>query len=77
MPDGRGSPEGILQGHTEGVAHLHAKGDGRYLISNGKDFTIKMWDIRKMAPGNSGLSSRDRVRPLHVPDLIYCSIASF
>ncbi|GAX82117.1 hypothetical protein CEUSTIGMA_g9545.t1 [Chlamydomonas eustigma] len=43
---GRCRPVGVLLGHTEGLTHLDAKGDGRYLISNCKDQTIKLWDLR-------------------------------
>lgn len=43
-----GSPAGILAGHIEGITHIDTKGDGRHLISNSKDQTIKLWDIRKM-----------------------------
>ena len=39
---------GVLAGHTEGVAHLDARGDGRYLCSNGKDQTLRIWDVRMM-----------------------------
>lgn len=35
-------------GHTDGMTHLDPKGDGRYLISNCKDQTIKLWDMRNM-----------------------------
>ena len=30
------------------MTHLDPKGDGRYLISNCKDQTIKLWDMRNM-----------------------------
>ena len=40
---------GTLVGHLEGITHINSKGDGRYLISNGKDQCIKLWDIRKMS----------------------------
>eukprot|EP01023_Acetabularia_acetabulum_P011705 TRINITY_DN15445_c0_g2_i1.p1 TRINITY_DN15445_c0_g2~~TRINITY_DN15445_c0_g2_i1.p1 ORF type:complete len:569 (-),score=67.86 TRINITY_DN15445_c0_g2_i1:233-1939(-) len=40
-------PEGGLIGHTEGVTHIHSKGDGIHFLSNGKDQRAKMWDIRK------------------------------
>lgn len=30
-------PSGVLIGHTEGITHVSPKGDGRYVISNGKD----------------------------------------
>ena len=35
-------------GHTEGITYVSAKGDGRYVISNGKDQTLRLWDLRKM-----------------------------
>lgn len=30
----------------QGITHLNAKGDGRCFISNCKDQTIKLWDVR-------------------------------
>lgn len=53
----KGKPAGVLMGHLEGVTFLDSRGDGRYFISNGKDQTIKLWDIRRMtsnATSNSG-----------------------
>ncbi|DBB09677.1 TPA: hypothetical protein ACH3X3_001323 [Trebouxia sp. C0006] len=41
-------PAGMFVGHTDGMTHLDPKGDGRYLISNCKDQTIKLWDLRNM-----------------------------
>lgn len=46
-----GQAAGVLTGHLEGVTFIDSRGDGRYFISNGKDQTIKMWDIRKMSSG--------------------------
>lgn len=43
-------PAGVLMGHLEGVTFLDSRGDGRYFISNSKDQSIKLWDIRKMSP---------------------------
>jgi WD40 repeat protein len=37
-----------LVGHTEGITYVSAKGDGRYVISNGKDQALRLWDLRKM-----------------------------
>ncbi|KAF3334570.1 LEC14B protein-like protein [Carex littledalei] len=45
----RDKPAGVLAGHLDGITHIDSRGDGRYLISNGKDQTIKLWDIRKMS----------------------------
>lgn len=42
------TPAGVLAGHTEGITYVSPKGDGRYCISNGKDQTIRLWDLRKM-----------------------------
>ena len=38
----------MLIGHTEGLTHLDSKNDGRYLLSNCKDQTARLWDIRKV-----------------------------
>jgi hypothetical protein len=32
---GSRKPAGVLVGHTEGITNVSAKGDGRYVISNG------------------------------------------
>ena len=41
-------PSGVFIGHTEGITNVSAKGDGRYVISNGKDQALRLWDLRKM-----------------------------
>ncbi|KAH0538823.1 hypothetical protein FGG08_004599 [Glutinoglossum americanum] len=46
MGDSRAA--GVFLGHTEGLTYVDSKGDGRYVLSNGKDQTMKLWDIRKM-----------------------------
>nr|PNR62558.1 hypothetical protein PHYPA_000982 [Physcomitrium patens] len=47
----RGRPAGQLVGHLEGITFIDSRKDGRCFISNGKDQTIKLWDIRKMTSG--------------------------
>lgn len=47
---GDGRPAGVFLGHTEGLTYVDSKGDGRYIISNGKDQTAKLWDLRKVIP---------------------------
>ncbi|XP_012708832.2 DDB1- and CUL4-associated factor 11 [Fundulus heteroclitus] len=49
-------PVGQLAGHRDGITFIHSKGDARYLISNSKDQTIKLWDIRKFS-SNEGLAA--------------------
>jgi WD repeat-containing protein 23 len=46
MGDGREA--GMFLGHTEGLTYVDSKGDGRYVLSNGKDQTAKLWDLRNM-----------------------------
>jgi WD repeat-containing protein 23 len=46
MGDGREA--GVFLGHTEGLTYVDSKGDGRYVLSNAKDQTAKLWDLRKM-----------------------------
>lgn len=41
-------PAGVLVGHTSGITYVSSKRDGRYCLSNGKDQTMKLWDIRRM-----------------------------
>ncbi|GAA5985581.1 hypothetical protein JCM5350_007142 [Sporobolomyces pararoseus] len=41
-------PSGVLVGHTEGITWVSPKGDGRYCITNGKDQSMKLWDLRMM-----------------------------
>ncbi|KAI9733329.1 MAG: hypothetical protein M1834_003413 [Cirrosporium novae-zelandiae] len=43
---------GVFLGHTEGLTYVDSKGDGRYVLSNGKDQTMKLWDLRKMMSTN-------------------------
>ncbi|TKA74680.1 hypothetical protein B0A55_04702 [Friedmanniomyces simplex] len=47
-------PAGMFLGHTEGVTYIDSKGDGRYVISNGKDQTCKLWDLRRMVGTEEG-----------------------
>ncbi|KNA07274.1 hypothetical protein SOVF_173390 isoform A, partial [Spinacia oleracea] len=53
----RCQPAGTLMGHLEGITFIDSRGDGRYLISNGKDQTIKLWDIRKMSSSSACVTS--------------------
>lgn len=44
-----GKAAGIMTGHLEGITFIDSRGDGRYFISNSKDQSIKLWDVRKMS----------------------------
>ncbi|KAL1132657.1 hypothetical protein AAG570_010609 [Ranatra chinensis] len=39
-------PVGVLAGHMDGITYIDSRGDARYLLSNSKDQSIKLWDIR-------------------------------
>ncbi|XP_042491429.1 LEC14B protein [Macadamia integrifolia] len=53
-------PAGVLMGHLEGITFIDSRGDGCYFISNGKDQTIKLWDIRKMSSDDVTCNARFR-----------------
>ncbi|XWS13983.1 hypothetical protein CRYUN_Cryun36dG0085100 [Craigia yunnanensis] len=45
----KGKAAGVLMGHLQGITFIDSHGDGRYFITNGKDQTTKLWDIRNMS----------------------------
>lgn len=47
-------PAGMFLGHTEGITYIDSLGDGRHVISNAKDQTCKLWDLRKMVSTEEG-----------------------
>uniref|UniRef100_R7WFJ4 Uncharacterized protein n=1 Tax=Aegilops tauschii TaxID=37682 RepID=R7WFJ4_AEGTA len=54
----REKPAGVLTGHLDGITCIDSRGDGRYLISNCKDQTIKLWDVRRMSATVKGRQPR-------------------
>lgn len=44
---------GFFSGHLDGITYIDSKNDSRYIISNSKDQTIKLWDLRNFST-NSG-----------------------
>lgn len=52
-------PVGVLAGHQDGITFIDSKGDARYLISNSKDQTVKLWDIRHFS-GREALEASRR-----------------
>ncbi|XP_024522032.1 LEC14B protein [Selaginella moellendorffii] len=54
-------PAGELVGHLGGVTSIDSRGDGRHFISNSKDQSIKLWDIRTMSGGSKKSFERAQV----------------
>ncbi|KZC04742.1 DDB1- and CUL4-associated factor 11 [Dufourea novaeangliae] len=42
----------------DGITYIDPRGDGRYLITNSKDQTIKLWDVRAFSDNNGELNTR-------------------
>lgn len=40
-------PAGIFYGHVSGLTYVSSKEDNKYFITNCKDQSIKLWDLRK------------------------------
>ncbi|CAK7265223.1 hypothetical protein SEPCBS119000_001402 [Sporothrix epigloea] len=55
---GDGRAAGAFVGHCEGITYIDSKGDGRYILSNGKDQTMRLWDLR-MAMTMSDFDAKD------------------
>ncbi|XP_074787142.1 DDB1- and CUL4-associated factor 11, partial [Athene noctua] len=59
LGEGRPRPVGLWAGHRDGITFLHPRGDGRYLVTNSKDQTAKLWDLRRPAgPGGAAAARR-------------------
>ncbi|RWS15823.1 DDB1- and CUL4-associated factor 11-like isoform X2 [Dinothrombium tinctorium] len=52
---------GIFAGHSDGITYIDSKEDGRHLITNCKDQTIKLWDMRSFSPMHGADATRKAV----------------
>ncbi|KAK0723958.1 WD40-repeat-containing domain protein [Apiosordaria backusii] len=50
-------PAAAFVGHTEGLTYIDSKHDGRYILSNGKDQSMKLWDLRKAMSTDTFIST--------------------
>ncbi len=57
---GRVKPVSVFVGHTGGITCVSARGDSRYMISNSKDQSLKLWDMRKVRDYGDGAPPRIR-----------------
>lgn len=61
MSESLPKPVGVLAGHRDGITYIDSKGDGRHLISNSKDQSIKLWDVRKFSSADAQDHTRQAV----------------
>lgn len=45
----------------DGITYIDSRGDGRHLISNSKDQSIKLWDIRAFSSADAQENTRKAV----------------
>jgi WD40 repeat protein len=51
------TPIGCFVGHTQGITSLASKGDGRHLLTNSKDQSAKVWDMRRTCQPKDALGA--------------------
>ena len=49
LADADAQPVGVFAGHDDGITSLDSRGDDRYIVSNSKDQTLKLWDVRRFS----------------------------
>uniref|UniRef100_A0A1B6CJX3 DDB1- and CUL4-associated factor 11 n=1 Tax=Clastoptera arizonana TaxID=38151 RepID=A0A1B6CJX3_9HEMI len=54
-------PVGVLAGHRDGITFIDPKGDGTHFISNSKDQSIKLWDVRNFSTSDAQVLTRQAV----------------
>jgi len=62
LREDRPKPVGTFAGHTDGITYIDTKDDSRHIITNSKDQSIKLWDLRKFASKRSIEQTRKAVR---------------
>lgn len=54
-----------MLGHIDGITYIDSKNDGRYLLSNSKDQSIKLWDMRCFSPREAETNIRASLQTRH------------
>ncbi|XP_055590653.1 DDB1- and CUL4-associated factor 11 [Uranotaenia lowii] len=55
------APVGSLVGHYDGITYIDSRNDGRHIISNSKDQSIKLWDLRVFSPSDAEAKAKDHL----------------
>ena len=67
-PRGAPVPVGVLVGHTQGLTSVASRGDGRYLVTNSKDQTAKVWDVRRVLSASAAAAAHRKAARV-LPDV--------
>lgn len=59
ISDTRSEPVSVFVGHYDGITYIDSRGDGRHILSNSKDQSIKIWDLRNPSPTGSDKNNRN------------------
>uniref|UniRef100_A0A915L2V2 DDB1- and CUL4-associated factor 11 n=1 Tax=Romanomermis culicivorax TaxID=13658 RepID=A0A915L2V2_ROMCU len=70
----RPKPVACFAGHSDGVTYIDSKGDAQYLISNSKDQSIKLWDLRRPST-SSGIHAANQIVAKQSWDYRYETVA--
>jgi WD repeat-containing protein 23 len=54
---------GLCAGHGHGITSVASKGNGVHILSNSKDQTSKLWDLRRLRDASPEATSRAAVAP--------------
>ncbi|XP_055837547.1 DDB1- and CUL4-associated factor 11 [Episyrphus balteatus] len=57
--DAVATPVSSFLGHYDGITYIDPRNDGNYLLSNSKDQSIKIWDLRKPTPVDKVCNEKD------------------
>lgn len=58
----RNGPVGVFAGHRDGITFIDDHGDDKYILTNSKDQTIKLWDLRRFSSRSAERVTIDTVR---------------
>ncbi|CAG9531114.1 unnamed protein product [Cercopithifilaria johnstoni] len=55
-------PVGVFAGHRDGITYIDSHGNDRYILTNSKDQSIKIWDLRRFSSSNAEKVTLNAVR---------------
>ncbi|KAK6106161.1 WD domain G-beta repeat family protein [Brugia pahangi] len=53
---------GVFAGHRDGITYIDSHGNDRYILTNSKDQTIKIWDLRRFSSSDDEKVTLSAVR---------------